>query len=468
MRSRRLFALGILAILPRLVSVFAQSDQKVVTPEAFFQKVYEHHPAARQAALLPEQAQANLLAAKGGFDPKLTGDWQRKNFGGSTYFNIGEGSLKIPSWFGLEGKIGYNYASGDYLNSENKLPAEGQGILGLTASLGHGLLLDERRAGLFTAKNEVQIKELEARLALNDLYLEAAKIYWDWALAKAWRDVFYQATTIAQQRFEGIRTSWQQGDRAAIDTLEAFIQVQDRQLEFTQSELFFQNATFRIQNFLWQDEYPEKLWPDAVPVSLEQPLSITGFQPFVAPDSLVNYHPATKVYTLKINQLKIERRLKAEQLKPQFDLSYNLLAEKLDFNPASNDLLRDNFKWEAVVAFPLFLRKERGAEKLTRLKILDANYDLSLKRQELATKISIYQNELTNLQQQIIAAAQLRLNYERLLQAETEKFRLGESSFFLINSRENKLIEADLKLAKLRAEFAKMNAALRWAAGRGF
>ena len=96
---------------------------------------------------------------------------------------------------------------------------------------------------------------------------------------------------------------------------------------------------------------------------------------------------------------------------------------------------------------------------------MDAEYLLAQKQQEIRNKIIAYQDELANLRQQIQLANEMRDNYARLLAGENEKFLLGESSIFLLNSRENKLIEAQLKLAKLQAEARKAEAGLRWAAG---
>ena len=55
---------------------------------------------------------------------------------------------------------------------------------------------------------------------------------------------------------------------------------------------------------------------------------------------------------------------------------------------------------------------------------------------------------------------------KRLLALENSRFQLGESSLFLLNSREVKLIEAQIKLVKFQAELYTAQAAVEWAAGR--
>ena len=51
-------------------------------------------------------------------------------------------------------------------------------------------------------------------------------------------------------------------------------------------------------------------------------------------------------------------------------------------------------------------------------------------------------------------------NYETLLAAEERKFSFGESSLFLINSRENKLIESKLKQNLVQNKFFSTKAKL--------
>ena len=44
-------------------------------------------------------------------------------------------------------------------------------------------------------------------------------------------------------------------------------------------------------------------------------------------------------------------------------------------------------------------------------------------------------------------------DYERMLEAEERKFQLGESSLFLVNSRESKLIDGQLKAISIQNKF---------------
>lgn len=446
------------------VAAFPAFSQKNWPPEAFLQQVRAAHPVAQQATLLDPAAAAALLAARGGFDPKIHGGWERKSFDGKNYFNIAEASLKLPAWYGLEGKIGYNLASGDYLNPELKLPDNGQAVLGASASLLQGLLLDERRASLFQARILQRANKAQQRQILNDLLYDAAKTYWDWALADTWLTAYQDALRNAEIRLVAIREAWALGDRPAIDTLEALIQVQDRRLERNAAQLLFRNASLELQNFHWANGQPLPLDSTLRP----SPLGVGLFSDalVLAPaDSLADRHPQVQGYRFKLEGFEVERRLKQEACKPRLDLSYNLLGNGFDLAPKNGGSFLQNYKWGVQAAFPLLFRKERGSLQLTELKILDTGYQLAQKQQEILNKINSCQNELANLRQQIQIATEMRDNHARLLAGENDKFALGESSLFLVNSRENKLIEAQLKLAKLQAQARKAAAGLQWAAG---
>ncbi len=462
--------IGLLALLlgGHTVPGKAQTDPQPFGLNAFLETVRQSHPVFRQAELLESQAQAQLRMARGSFDPFLYGSLDHKSFDGKNYFRIGEGGLKIPTWFGVEGKIGYNYASGVFLNPDNQLPGDGQLVLGASIPLLRGLAIDSRRASLFEARIQQNVNRMEQRLLRNDLLLEAAKAYWNWSLAYSWVQVFEEALQVASFRLDAIRTSWLLGDKPAIDTLEALILVQDRLLARNDAVVLLRQTSLELRNFLWENALPRPFDPNWIP---EPPDGSAGFPlpPSGRPEQAAASHPAIQQYDFKLRQLDVSRRWKQEQLKPRLDLSYQLLGEGPNLRPDGNGdlyaLFRDNYKLGLSFGFPLLLRKERGSLELTRLKILDTRFDQSLKQQEIQNKIAAYLAELNNLEQQIQVASEMRDNYQRLLDGEIEKFNVGESSLFLVNSRENKLLEANVKLLKLQADRAKTRVGLRWAAG---
>jgi len=436
------------------------------------QQVLENHPIARQADLYRDQASASLLRSKGGFDPKAYAEFSSKNFNDKNYYQYTEAGVKLPTWLGLEIKGAYNLASGDFLNAESELPKNGQATFGFNWTLGQGLILDERRAALRQAQIGLRQGDAERTLILNDLLLDAAKAYWIWTLADNQLRIYEAALQQAEIRNEAILESFRQGEKPGIDTLETFIQVQTRLLDVNFARLDLQNAALALSNFLWTTDN-QVIAPSAIPLS---PALLTADYAVFAPqnaDNLVQQarlqHPALRFYTAKLQSLDVERRLKIEKKKPVLDLNYNLLGAGWEFFPtASPDglgMLANDIKWGVQFSYPLLNRKARGDLQVTQVKMAQTDFELRQKRQDIETKVRQYANDLSNLSRQIALYQGIVQNRRTLLDAETTRFSLGESSVFLINTREQAWLDAQVKYLKLLSEYRKAEAGLQWAVG---
>ena len=431
--------------------------------DAFRSLVLLHHPLSQQADLSADQAEAALLRARGGFDPKLFGDHSSKVFKEKTYFQFSEAGVKLPTWAGIELKGAYNYARGSFLNPENTLPEIGQAQLGLRWSVGQGLLMDERRANLGIAKTGLEAGAAERLQLRNELLMEAAKYYWSWVAAASSIEIYTAALRQAQIRYEGIRESYKFGDKPAVDTLEAFIQVQNRQIDLNFANTDLQNAQTALSNFLWTSDNapmaPENI-PDA-PATLVTSVRLERITDAQVEDMVAeanNLYPELTLYRVKLQQLDIERKLKLEKRKPVLDLEYNLLGSGWQFFPTAETgsaALVNDIKWGLGFSYPIPNRKARGDYQFTKIKIAQASLGLQQKQLEVDNKIRQYATLLNNLQQQISLYAQITEQYRLLLDAENEKFRFGESSIFLINTREQKWLDARIKLLKLNSEYFK-------------
>lgn len=466
--------LWISIVLSPAISGQPLDSVQVFHPTDFLNIVLTHHPVVQQAGLLDAQSEAYTRMMRGSFDPKVYSDIQQKSFKGSDYFTLSESGIKAPSWYGLSLKGAFTTASGINLNPENKLPAGGQAVAGISASLARGLVFDDRRAGLQQARINARSNEAEKRRIINDLAMEALAAYWEWSAAFARLDMLEQAVGNARQRQAGITESFRQGDKPAIDTLEAFLLVQSRQMELTDAALEYQKAGIAASGYLWDDQgrplaltqairplRPEELPPPVLPADLDEWLN-----------RIPNTHPAVQIAQQKIRSLEVEKRLNAEQLKPRLDVEYNLLGDKWRFgydpdggNSNLSNVLFQNYKWGLQFEYPLFTRKERGKVELTRVKLLDAQFGLRQKSLDITNKIRQYHADLAAAIRQLTLAENMLTNYQTLLDAELRKFEIGESSVFLLNSREQKLIEARMKRIKLQAECRKLSLAFLWAAG---
>ncbi|MBI1289366.1 MAG: transporter [Flavobacteriales bacterium] len=445
----------------------AQPEQgNVLSFEDFNAIVKQHHPMAVQSQLIRKKGDATVQMARGGFDPKIGTDLSQKYFNGTQYYSLLDAGLKVPTWFGIEAYAGYQQNGGVYLNPENYTNAGGLVYAGLSLPVGRGLFIDERRAELRRAQVYQKSTLVEQRLMMNELLYEAGKAYWDWFEKHQVMKVYEEALQLAHFRFDAVKQQAISGDKPYIDTLEAGIQLQNRQLALQQAKLDFQNASAMLDIFLWQNgQIPLELEETTVPVD-RTTVQISTTQGLLLDrmDSLVAYHPYLQQYRFKIDRLKIEKRLKVESLKPQLDLKYNALSQVVGNAPFA-DLSINNYQWGLNFSMPIPLRKERGALQLTKLKIQHAELDVVGTQAEIGYKITAAVNEWNTTREQTALYQRTVADYLGLLEGEREKFTAGESSVFMVNSRELGYINAQIKYLELLAKNRKAELSAHYALG---
>lgn len=444
----------------------AQQATGVLQFEPFLQWVTDYHPVSQQAGLRIQAAQAGVMVSRGQFDPVLKSGLDEKNFDDKLYYSHLESSLSVPTRTGVSFKAAYDRANGQYLNPEEGLPGSGLLTMGLTVPLGQGLLFDKRRAELQQAFLNEEMSEANARAMRNDLLWQAARAYWNWVKAGNQLVAAQEVEAFAAQRMTMVTQSWQAGELAALDTVEALSILLQRQAYRQEMELKFRKAGFELSNFLWSAEgLPLELSADARPPLLDTlPLPLSAPGEGVSAESAVRTHPVLSLYEFKVKSAGIDRRIKLEGVKPKLNLNYNFLSAGAA--PAlSQPLFASNYKLGFDFSMPLFLRTARAELRQARIKISDAQLSLNQKSLELENKLLQAQAEWQLLRTQ--ADLQLRTSdaMRQMLLGEQSRFEAGESSLFVVNQRETNYLSAKMKWLEVHADAFAAASGVTWAAG---
>ena len=445
-----------------LVPIFAVAQPKVdseFTYNEFLGYVKKNHPLVKQANLEISQAQANLMQARGGFDPKIDVDFTTKQFKDKEYFSILNSSFKIPTWYGIEVKAGFENDSGIYLNPENTLPNQGLASFGITVPVGQGLFINQRMADLRKAKINLNLSQNQRKLQAITVLYDASVAYFNWK--RNFKEVALYKSYLenAEIRFKGIRSLIANGDKPAIDSVEAKIVVRNRALNLEESQLKLMKAKLELANFLWLDNsIPFELQENIIPeIELQNTIQQTlKTNDLLNQDFSIINHPKINALQNKIEILNVERQLKSNALLPKIDLGYSYLSEPSYINKYRFQ----DYKLGINFVYPLFLRKERGSLKMAKFKIQDTQLQLDLEKLQLANKINGQKVELNSLQKQRILIADLVLDNATMLKSEERLFTFGESSLFLINSRENNLVLSQLAAISLENRYFISNSEL--------
>lgn len=461
---KRSFTLAIVFLFS-VIQSFAQNEtSRIFSLDSFILEVKKYHPLATQADIQVDKAIAQLQSARGAFDPALKMDASRKTFDGKNYYYYANPQLTIPFSVG-DITTGVENNGGDFITPE--ITKGRSSYFGLEIPLAKGLLLDKRRAVLQQAKILRSQSEQERLLMFNNLLFEAYVAYLQWAASFQQYNAYLRFTEVAGNRMRLVRIAFVNGDRAMADTVEAYVQVQNYELLQAEAFLKLNNAKLEMANYLWRANYtayelPENYAPDSL--QLQNTESFKDAADLLAQSNGQN--PLFQIYNYKLRSLEVERKLKFQSLLPYFSVKANLLNR--DYYALKNltpNFMQNNYRWGIDFRVPLFLREARGDYRNAQLKIQETNLEFINKRQQTENKIRSYYNEFYALVYQLGITKNMYQNYQSLLRTEELKFAQGESSLFLVNSREIKVIEILQKQIELSFKFYKAKYAMEWAAG---
>ncbi|MCB7480258.1 TolC family protein [Christiangramia sediminis] len=421
--------------------------------------VKKYHPLVKQADLLLDEGEIKLLKARGSFDPKIEADYAAKNYKATEYYSNFSSAFKIPTWYGLELNAKFEDNSGVYLNPQNNVPEDGLYSAGVSLNVADGIFMSERMAALKQAKIYRNQSQLKRQLQVAEILYKASVAYFEWYTAFQEYNLYQNFLENAEIRFRGVSAEYRLGAKPAIDTLEAGLSIQNRKLELEQSKLDLLNAGLNLSNFIWlEGNIPLELNPEVIPnENLYPEVTETLNTEEIIFALNIEEHPKVRALAYEIDMLEVEKKLRTNKLLPKLDLEYNFLTSNTnDLNTLNN---RD-YKMGMKFSFPIFLRKERGDLQLAKLELENAELDLVTARLKIENELRSLQNQIIALQEQNELMDQLVRDYQSLVIAEERKFELGESSLFLINSRENNLIAARLKEIEMTYRLLKSNAEL--------
>ena len=424
-------------------------SKEVITEQEYIEIIKQYHPLSLQAKNVRLEGESLVRSARGYFDPKLYAQHLDKNFETKNYYDLTNIGLKIPTWFGVEVKSGWEYAFGSFTNPESSTPNDGLFYTGISISPNQ-LIIDKRKATLQKAKEYRKMSLHQQNEMLNDLFRDAIYEYWNWSAQYEKMKILEVTLANINTRMINSRTLFKYGELSTLDTLETSTQLKAIQVEVLNSQLQYQKVTLNINNFLWGDNLipmevndlkPEVINPNRFESSVEQQ------------NVLLTKHPTLNAYQNKLEALKINQRLQAQNLAPKLEFQYNVLRNGSRGLSTSYSL--NNYKWGFNFSFPILLRKERGQLQLAKIATQQQELKIKLKQQTLRTKANSYLAMVKNLKKQQDTYQEAVTGYSKLLQQEQRKVESGESTFFKLTIRENKLYTSQLKYIDIQLKLIK-------------
>jgi len=435
-------------------NTWAQSEE--VLSFDSFKGMLNNHPAMRTAELSVEKGNQTMTRAKGAFDPKVSGNYQNKFFKGTEYYNQTYIGLEIPLRAPLILQSSFENANGTYFNPEETTPNGGLINAGVAIPLGQGLITDKNRTELRQAEAYQRYAAIEQKIQIQQLRYDAFHQYWVWWMSKRVLDIHNEWVTIAEQRLDDTKNRFLAGDIASIDTLETAIQVQNRKQKYQAAQAKWNKESLGLASHLWQKNelnfVPVESVQNRVPQNnLVFENSLSNMNVLTdRTNNIQNTNPELLKYDPVLDQLRLDERWKKEMMKPIVNVKYNALSEAT--TPAENMVTLNNYTWGAQITWPILMRKAKGELGLTRVKIEEMELEATQKRTIVRNKALAAIQQLDLLRLQLVNVTSNVQNMQRLLDAERDKFNSGESSVFLINTREQQLFDLRIQETEIATQ----------------
>jgi outer membrane protein len=425
--------------------------------EDFLARVRATHPQVRQAALARQVADAELLAARGTFDPSLAATWDTKRFKGIGYYDELDARLTIPTPWGVDFKAGWERAAGQIINPERATPSNGLLSAGISIPIGTRILTDERRTALRQAELAQGAADADLDATVARVLQSAARAWGAWAESERRASIAAEGVALAAFRLDALRRRVIEGDAAAIDSVEALAEVERRELLRLDAVAAVQSARLTVEGWLWlPDGAPDRL-PASVVAAAEARLSgetnITPSGDALA--FLVARHPFVQQATARWRQADAQRRLAAVSLLPSASVEISGLSAGSAFGALSLPRADGtDTKFGGSLRIPLLARQQLGRLRAAEDRSRSLLYERDRVKRDVEIDAERALIELRVVDAQVSRQAALLRMQERLLEAEQQRFMAGESSLLIVNLRERAVLDERLRVAALVARRA--------------
>lgn len=408
-----------------------------------FQKmVLLNHPLIKSANIYDRISESYLSIGKGVLDPILNSDYDMKKFKSTNYFKRWNNEVKIPTKYPIDFSLGYENNNGDFINNDNVLPSNGIIYGTINISILRGLLFDEQRYSLNKSKLLANKSEIEKEIIIRNTFIQSLRAYLDWSTAYYELKLLNEYLERVFERHNFIKQLSMNGDKPVIDTIESRMNLNTAVKDNILAKEKLLMKRQKLNMFLWSQTNEPLILLDSVQPQHPSLLAEFFNQETKPNNPIWESDPRIKKKVNLINVISLENRIDKEQLKPQLDLKINTIHSlgetDLSYNYSIND-----YKFGATLEVPFRNRKTKGKIKLNEAMIDQTTLEKEYYSYELENNyIALLGSKVLN-EESIKVISEKVINSNLLYEAEKLKFELGESSVFLLNTRERKLLEAE-------------------------
>lgn len=418
-----------------------------------------HPEIARQRALIA-QSRAKLLEAQGSFDTGVGA----KGFWNPWYKSYGWLDLGVkqptPLW-GMSVEAGWRIGLGSIpvykLDYETVSPG-GELYAVVNVPLWRDGPIDARRLKIAQSELKAQAADQDMRLAQQSLGIEATEAFFKWVDAGLALKVERQLLELALSRNDGLDERVRRGDLPEIAFVENQRAIYKRRGSVASAEQKFIEAAIKLSLY-HRDEEGKPTLPSSGQLPsmeslLEQPLDDAQLTQEI--DKALQRRPELRALELKQQQLQAERDWAQNQLAPQVDVQAGVTKSLAPYTFEADS--KSELFMGLQVQYYLQRRKAQGQLDYAEASIVETQTKARLLKDKLIAELAgllaaqrLAYDQADQARQELEAA-------KRLEAAERDRLALGDSTWLIVNIREQSTAEAARRHIKYLTDYARARA----------
>ncbi len=388
--------------------------------------------------------EGGVLENEGFFDIKLKQTYSDKTRGFYDGKILDSFLEKQNAFLGSKVYAGYRKSFGSFPSYEagSITNSDGEYRAGIKFSLLQNSMIDQGRLDLITSKLQLKESKVQLENIKIEIQRDASKAYWSWVVAGKIFQTYKNLYEIALKRNQQLEARLEKGDIAQIILAENNRNVLNRKSAMLEAQRKFENAAIYLSLFYRDENQNPKIPHEKNLPELEFKTQNIDFSQ-IEKDLIHALIERPEIKLIKIRKEQEMSNLEQANnlLKPQLDVDVGV-SKDIGAGPISRE--QTNNYAQAQIQMPLQRREAKGKVAATESKIKVIKYEEQLLGDKIKSEIEQIRNSL-NFTSTILENLEEEISLcKKVENAERERFKNGNSDFFLINLREQETAEAKI------------------------
>jgi len=438
----------------------------LLTLDRVVEATLKSHPSLMGEIQERAAADADLLSARGAFDPSIKGEGLSYATGGYSG-NYGGAYVEQPlEFYGSKVVGGYRIGDGTFPIYDNyyETNSQGEAQFGVEVPLLRDGAIDRRRANIGRSEVGQTIADSMVELRRIELARAAAMTYWDWTAARNKVRVYKRLLDVARERDRQIAERVKKGDLPEFDRTDNQRAVLQRQAQFLSAERAVRSSEFNLGLFFRDAEgrpmnVSTMRSPDRIPVPM--------FDSFSALESsyeaALKARPEFKAIDGQRKQNELELTLARNQILPRLDLR---VYSAKDFGTGDEKREEAELKGGLRVEIPLRTRTQEGRIDFYEAKQRKLEFTETFLKERIRADVQDALNGVDIARKRVEVTVQEVVASRDLAKGELTRFNLGDSNLIFVNLREQNAADAEVREIEALQDYQKACVAFEAAVAR--